>query len=615
MRMIEKMACGIALAACAFMAAQAGDVYSKAFYWVRGMGVDANGNGKLDSGELYDSLNLHEPAEHQNGGGRVVFTNETVKMPYRGVRRQMQGIYLPQTVVVTNEANSTGYMYPDVFRLPSFVVNAITNRPNFAFAIRFRPDMTRPNKDYEWLINIGHALGRGMMVGLAAKSANVQSCTSNGERFYFTNYLSSVHFYYGAQGCTVNNGANAKFGAGVWNDLVVSVNGQDVAFFVSRDGDEFQDESSNTNSSAALCMSTLYHKTIPDTVDVSPKAGSMINIGSESYVSDKYAWATNNAGNATKSFRGTIQSIAFWTNSLTEAEMREAAAWPRTDLWRVGVENGSVGEFNGEGSSVVLDVDEDRWSVPKAIPAGGSVTFRFPLDSTGEAAMPQVFRLVPTEDSPSGMFKVKVNGTVVGTRAVSPGKIARWFVPETMLLAGATNTLELTRTDSGASSVKIDTAVFGGSLQYGKRDGANMDFAMEGRYQDKVNYWLIGANWYDGNRAIFGTGTNSAGKSTSHTNTCLRFSVPSEILSNYDWGIKFRTIGTGNVNMELNGVDLGTYTSHATHEFAVPEGLMQSDNSLRISNTRPYVQGVYFAPDYLSLYLVERPSGTMLLLR
>ena len=29
------------------------DVYAKAFYWCRGMGVDANGNGRLDSGELH----------------------------------------------------------------------------------------------------------------------------------------------------------------------------------------------------------------------------------------------------------------------------------------------------------------------------------------------------------------------------------------------------------------------------------------------------------------------------------------------------------------------------------------------------------------------------------
>ena len=63
------------------------DVYAKAFYWCRGMGVDANGNGKLDSGELYDSLNLHAPASSSVGANHPVFTNEMVRMPCRGVLR------------------------------------------------------------------------------------------------------------------------------------------------------------------------------------------------------------------------------------------------------------------------------------------------------------------------------------------------------------------------------------------------------------------------------------------------------------------------------------------------------------------------------------------------
>ena len=66
------------------------DVYAKAFYWCRGMGVDANGNGKLDSGELYDSLNLHTPTSSDVGTHHPVFTNEMVRMPYRGVLRQTQ---------------------------------------------------------------------------------------------------------------------------------------------------------------------------------------------------------------------------------------------------------------------------------------------------------------------------------------------------------------------------------------------------------------------------------------------------------------------------------------------------------------------------------------------
>ena len=43
------------------------------------MGVDANGNGKLDSGELYDSLNLLVPESSSVGANHPVFTNEAAE--------------------------------------------------------------------------------------------------------------------------------------------------------------------------------------------------------------------------------------------------------------------------------------------------------------------------------------------------------------------------------------------------------------------------------------------------------------------------------------------------------------------------------------------------------
>ena len=593
------------------------DVYSKAFYWLRGMGADSNGNGKLDSGELVDSLNLHASATHSNGSGLAVFTNETVQLPYRGVTRQMQCLYLPQTTTITNETTGEGQINPNTFRLPSFVVNAIANRRDFAFAIRFRPDLTQPNRAYAWLLNIGYSASRGILMGPTAISTNVVSYTVGGEKRFFTNYLAGVNFYYCGQGTVV--GGESKIGIGTWNDMVVSIKDQSASFLVSRQGNLWQPQSSITNSAAANYQTTFYTKTIPDQYDVSPSSSASIQIGGENYTTGTgLVWSNAckaSSANHTKGFRGSIQSFAFWTNALTEAEMREAAAWPRTDLWRVGVENGSTAEFNGTGATATVDVDEDRWNVPAALSAGGSVTFRFPLDTTGEAAMPQVFRIKPTGDSGSGTVRVTVNGTVVDTRLVAPGQVARWFVPETLLVAGATNTLQIVRTDSGTSPIRIDSALFGGSLQYGKRDGTLYDFGWEGHYQDKVNYWLIGANWYDGCRALFGTGTDSNGKYSVHTNTLIHFSVPEEILAHYDWRMKFRTFNTGTVNMTLNGHDLGNYNSSTTQDFAIPDGVMQAENALRFSNVRPYAQGVYMSPDYISLYLVNRPNGTMMIIR
>ena len=613
MRMFALCSAGIAFAG--FMA-HGEDVYAKAFYWCRGMGVDANGNGRLDSGELYDSLNLHAPASSSVGANHPVFTNEMVRMPYRGVLRQTQCLYLPQEVVITNEATHTGVVRANAFALPAYVANAIADKPHFAVAIRFRPDLTQSNKDYRWIFNCGHAGGsekRGFMFGFTATGLHTVSYNSN--KTTNTNQWANAVFYCGGRGWQPSTDY-CKINLDAWNDVVLSVDGQKIAILVSRDGYyDSRTATSVTNSTLAWFNTTYYTATVPDGYNASPKPNATFMIGTEQYSSDRVAWSTNVTANASKTFRGSIQSIAVWTNALTEAEMRAAAAWPRLDLWRVGVENDATTEFNGSGAAATTDVDADRWTAPAGLAAGGSATFRFPLNTTGEAQMPEVFRIKPTSASGTGTLRVTVNGADLGTKAVAPGRATRWFVPETLLLAGATNVLQVTRTDAGGTPVNIDVASFGGSLQYGERDNSHYEFAMEGKYQNpNANvYQLIGANWFDSARALFGANGSSA-----HTNTVIKFDVPEDILQNYDWRMKFRTAVNGHtVSMTLNGTDLGSYTSGTEHgDIEIPEGLMRTTgNELKMANTAAFVSGRYFAPDYVRLYLVERPSGTMLILR
>ena len=595
------------------------DVYAKAFYWCRGMGVDANGNGKLDSGELYDSLNLHAPTSSDVGTHHPVFTNEMVRMPYRGVLRQTQCLYLPQETVVTNAETGAGYMRQNAFALPSYVPNAIADNPHFAVAIRFRPDLTQSHNNYRWIFTCGHTSStekRGFMFGFTATGDRTTAYDSN--KYKLTNKWATATFYFGSKSWQPN-ADNCKINLDAWNDVVFAVDGQKISLLVSRDGYyNPRNATSVTNSTLATWMTTYFTTTAPDGYNVSPKSNAKFIVGTEKYASGVIAWSTNSSSsaNATKTFRGSIQSIAVWTNSLTEAEMRAAAAWPRMDLWRVGVENDATTEYNGSGSATMVDVDADRWSAPAALAAGGSISYRFPLNTTGEAEMPEVFRIKPTSASGAGTLRVTVNGTDVGTKAVAPGRVTRWFVPESLLLAGTTNVLQVTRTDAGSTPVNIDVAYFGGSLQYGERDNSLYEFAVEGRYQSggKNIYPLIGANWFDAARAIFG----ATGSTTAHTNTIIKFDVPDEILQNYDWRMKFRTANANHtVTMTLNGTDLGSYSSGAEHgDIEIPEGVMRATgNELKMANTAAYVSGRYFAPDYVRLYLVDRPGGTMLILR
>ena len=82
--------------------------------------------------------------------------------------------------------------------------------------------------------------------------------------------------------------------------------------------------------------------------------------------------------------------------------------------------------------------------------------------------------------------------------------------------------------------------------------------------------------------------------------------------------MKFRTATAGHtVSMSLNGTALGNYTSGTEHnDIEIPEGLLRTTgNELKMANTAAFIAGRYFAPDYVRLYLVDRPSGTMLIIR
>ena len=78
---------------------------------MRGMAVDTNSNHVLDVGEITNSLNtvVLTTGTYGAAGHKPVISNEFVRLPGRGVGRQMQTLYFPQDVVWTNEAQTSGY--------------------------------------------------------------------------------------------------------------------------------------------------------------------------------------------------------------------------------------------------------------------------------------------------------------------------------------------------------------------------------------------------------------------------------------------------------------------------------------------------------------------------
>ena len=586
------------------------DVYSNAYFWFRGMAADANGNGIYDKGEMSDALGgTWMQVGNAFGTSGIIYTNEVVDLPYRGVSRTMQTLYFPQTTVVTN-ANGWGYMDSSSFHIGGLLAKCMTDTAedaHYAFAIRFRPDLTQPHTNYSWIVSVGHwsKTKRGMMIGFGPKFT--RTITSGGATTKQT--LARPYVFYGGNtwqptgSTTTEPAATAPFFAlGEWNDVVVSVSGRTVTLLVSRANSNAPINDS-TRSASSKFMTTVKSFTVGSAYNLAPGDNGLVRFVSEGAEGARVAWDSTYTGtsyNAWKHFRGSIQSFAAWTNSLTVAQMREAAAWPRTDLWRVGVENDGVNEFHGGTGDVVVDMD--RWNVPKTIAAGEGVTFKFTLDATGEAEMNEEFRLKATSDSSAANVRVSVNGTALGDKFVSSGGEQYWFVPAEKLLAGATNAITVTRTDSGAGAFKIDALALGGSLQYGKRDSSNFEFVRE--YDAPKTYDLIGGNWFDGRRIIFGQGASSG--NLQYTNIVVNFSVPERQRNGYRWKLKWRFTGDGYTVMPvLNGKNLGSFASGATEqEVKLGEGNLQECNMLNIINMGS--KSSYVAVDDLRLSLYEK---------
>ena len=609
MKKLLILTCVAALTAFGGLSVRA-DVYGNAYFWFRGMAADANGNGIYDKGEMSDALGgtWMQVGNAFNTSG-IIYTNEVVDLPYRGVTRTMQTLYFPQTTVVTND-NGWGYMDSSSFHIGGLLAKCMTDTAedaHYAFAVRFRPDMTQPHTNYSWIVSLGHwtrsGAKRGMMLGFGPRFT--RTVTSGGGTT--RQILVEPYLFYGdanwrpSQGKT-NPAADAPFFAmGEWNDVVVSVSGRTMTMLVSR-ANSNADITESMRSASSRFMTTVNSFTVGDAYNLAPGDNGLVRFVSEQAEGARVAWDstyTASSHNEWKHFRGSIQYFAAWTNSLTEAQMREAAAWPRTDLWRVGVENGGVNEFHGGTGDVV--VDADRWNVPKTIAAGESVTFKFPLDATGEAEMNEEFRLKATSDSAAASVRVSVNGAVLDDKPVSPGGEQHWFVPAEKLLAGATNAITVTRTDAGAGAFNIDVLALGGSLQYGRRDNDYLEFVRE--YDAPKTYDLIGGNWFDGRRVIFGQG--AASSNIQYTNIVVNFSVPERLRRDYRWKLKWRFTGDGyTITPILNGKNLGNFASGATESEVKLEGDdLQESNTLNIINMGS--KSSYVAVDYVRLSLYE----------
>ena len=579
---------GLALVSAGLLAASA-DVFSDAHFWLRGgLATDLNGNGLLDNGEISDSLGrVNVSSEVFDGDKTLAFRNETVRMPTRGTSATLPVLYFPQNITITDAEAGTAKARSNSVKLKGILDGY---GDNYSFIIRFRPDAGMPmNGSWTWLLNMGYDYnGNGLMIGLNGRSENrpLRLFGYHGKDFEI---------------CTVTNT--------LWTDVGVSIAGDRITCVVNATTGLNEDNSNIQYRTMRWKTGTINldgHSTQPAYKD--------LVIGTESAkdieFSIKNALTNPETGdNAGKAFRGSIHELAFWKRALSKDELVEALAWPNVDILKMGVADGSAGEFAGTAASGTAQMDDQTWNLPREIPAGGSLTLNFPLRAKHNANLPQVLRWTSTADSAPANLRVELNGQTAGSLATRPGATTRLFVPGTFFQAGD-NALVLTRVDAEARPLKLDALALGGSWAVGLDDAAYLEFGHEG--SPSAEYWVADGNMKDVRRALLGQ---------SVTNQTWRFTVPEDLAGHYAARLTFKVRSAASngtmLNIDYDGAPFATklmpvHGDTFVREFSAEE-LVAGPHTLNLRNG---VAGSgYWSPDYVTFELVKLPNGTMMIVR
>jgi hypothetical protein len=168
------------------------------------------------------------------------------------------------------------------------------------------------------------------------------------------------------------------------------------------------------------------------------------------------------------SYRGLIQSFAVWNRRLTDAEIREAFAFPRADIARIGLADGAAGEFVKESPDGTPVNANDWYGMPAALAPGEEVDIAFWLKDY-EHSLPQILRITAASGtSPNVGLSVSVNRSVLPKALpVQAGATKSLLLPRELFLSGS-NTLHLANKSSG--TVRFDALALGGSWQVGYED-------------------------------------------------------------------------------------------------------------------------------------------------
>ena len=587
----------IALFALAMAAVPAGaHVFDDAVFYFNG-GKDTNGNGYFDTGEL---RNIVEANVINQAAPKIsnfhYFTNEVVHCPYSGRIFTSRCLNFPQEVNHTCTTNIVGNTTNVTIEARGLVSKVYINNvfkdvtgncSNYSFVVRFRRDAIHKVADdfQDWMLRIGYDWnngGRGLAIGY-----NGSPMTNR----YFTLMAGRQFFNKNENRWKSTTETNA------WTDLAVAVDGWKVKVWYMQENDNQLRSAENTFSYHNVNLSQL-----------AAQSNWQIQLGSEDVSSTStviYAMTNGvkkSSSNAYKCWAGSIQQLAFWTRTLTDADVRQAFGGTAPVELQVGLANGASTEFRGETSAAGTGNWEE---LSPSLAAGGSLSLTYTNDFA--IMVPQVLTLIPTPASASGALRVKVNGSLVKSVAVMPGHTNLVPVASTFFRPGA-NRITLERTDAGASPLVLDAFSLGGSWVAGRSSSSNDVFPAEHAQYDSVGTWYAGSTWHKLWRGV-----------TSSLSITLNFPVEKRLLDRgYTFRYRHRLVYGGNRQMDLilNGTTIksGVIPPVGVNTFDLPsEVLVDGNNTLQL---KPSGGGGNFS--CFSYHLVEfeaPPDGTLLIIR
>ena len=565
----------LAVAAQGVFAAPTGSVFDDAQLWIKGW-RDADGNGSVDRAS--NMPDARDAAASQMGecsfygaDTNRLMRVEDVPCPYSGVTlRSAPCLYLAQCMNVDMKGNWA-----------SLEIRA--GRVECAdgihtIVLRLRPDQPINGNSYFYRLGDSFQARFYKVTDDAAHNGQLRLGGYNQKDGKYK----TTDFY---------------VDPGTWVDVAVVKDRSTVSFYAVTNGSAFYSYSVSATS--------------PDTVSTT------LDIGN--YSNGNWGDGPYDSGTRSQSFRGSIQQVAVWNRALTEAEVREAFAFPRADVWRAGLEDGKSGEFVLETPGAAAADPGNWYAVPAALDKDAASSFAFDVRDH-EAGLPQALRLTATAESDAGQISVSLNDEVLGTFETEPGKTASFYVAKDKLLAGR-NVLTLTRQTPGRTT--LDALALGGSFQVGYDDDSNAEFGAYGVSKNpayaECASWQLSANALDPQ-------ASKDLKVTLPQQTTARNRWLFEVRAYTPYGMRWYDIPL-EMQLRVNGQAVATEAFDASvptqiglQTFAVrlPPGLLRAgENTLTFANLIPSgTSRAWICVDWWRLSVLPEPKvGTVVLMR